>query len=110
MFACVTDTRLATMPLLASCGGGGDSPEATQIAILLHARLSDEAAQFICRNLQLDWAKGGGGLIVRKQIPTYGAENRLCVVTDPLPPPGPCFRRLSSTCPAPPATCGSWPS
>ena len=109
MFACVTDTRPATMPLLGSCGGGGDSPEATQIAILLHARLSDEAAQFICRNLQLDWAKGGGGLIVRKQIPTYGAENRLCAVTDPLPP-GPCFRRLSSTCPAPPASCGSWPS
>ena len=29
-----------------------------------------QAAQYIHDNLKLDWNKGGGGLVVRRQLPT----------------------------------------
>ena len=42
----------------------------TYYAVQLHALCSDEAAQVILDKLKLDWSKGGGGLIVRRQLPT----------------------------------------
>ena len=53
---------------LAMCGGVDSSP--TYYAVQLHRRCEDEAAQFIHDVLRLDWAKHGGGLTVRRQLPT----------------------------------------
>ena len=47
-----------------------DQDAPTYYAVQLHYRCQDEAAQFIHDKLRLDWAKGGGGLIVRRQLPT----------------------------------------
>ena len=42
----------------------------TYYAVQLHALCSDQAAQVILDKLKLDWNKGGGGLIVRRRLPT----------------------------------------
>ena len=64
---CVTDS-MNVLKHWAMCGGEDSSP--TYYAIQLHWKCEDEAAQFIHDKLRLDWAKGGGGLTVRRQLPT----------------------------------------
>jgi len=56
------------MPLLGCRSSDDELP--TYFAIQLHFRCSDQAAQYIHDNLKLDWNKGGGGLVVRRQLPT----------------------------------------
>jgi len=46
------------------------SSNPTYYVILLHQRCTDSASQYIHDQLCMDWAKGGGGLIVRRQLPT----------------------------------------
>jgi len=50
---------------------GCDSPSPTYYLILLHRKCTDAAAQYIHDQLCLDWGKGGGGLTVRRQLPTH---------------------------------------
>ena len=42
-------------------------------------RCSDAAAQFIHDQLSGDWGKGGGGIIVQRQLPTYDFSPYLLV-------------------------------
>lgn len=63
----------------AMCGGEDSSP--TYYAIQLHWKCEDEAAQFIHDKLRLDWAKGGGGLTVRRQLPTSAFPETIFHVT-----------------------------
>lgn len=51
------------------CSDSGTSP--TYYVVLLHRRCTDSAAQFIHDQLGMEWAKGGGGLTVRRQLPTH---------------------------------------
>jgi len=53
----------------------------TYYAVQLHWKCQDEAAQFIHDKLKLDWAKGGGGLIVRRQMPTSAFPETVFHVT-----------------------------
>ena len=52
-----------------ACGGGQDSSP-TYYAVQIHWKCEDSAAQFIHDVLKLDWVKGGGGLVVKRQLPT----------------------------------------
>ena len=49
---------------------GGEAGLPTYYTILLRPGLSDEAAQFIVTKLSQDWERGGGGLVVRRQLPS----------------------------------------
>ena len=49
---------------------GAEASLPTYCAILLRPGLSDEAAQFIVTKLVQDWDRGGGGLVVRRQLPS----------------------------------------
>ena len=55
---------------LLGCSSSSDASLPTYYAVQLHALCSDEAAQVILDKLKLDWNKGGGGLVVRRQLPT----------------------------------------
>ena len=56
------------MNMLGCPGGEADLP--TYCCILLRPGLSDEAAQFIVTRLGEDWERGGGSLVVRRQLPS----------------------------------------
>ena len=49
---------------------GGEADLSTYYCILLRPSLSDEAAQFIVTRLGQDWERGGGGLVVTRQLPS----------------------------------------
>jgi len=57
------------------------SPAPTYFAIVLHKKCSDEAAQVIHDVLVEDWEKGGGGLQVRRQLPTRGFPETILHIT-----------------------------
>jgi len=63
-----------------ACVGGEDSSP-TYYAVQIHWRCEDSAAQFIHDVLKLDWVKGGGGLVVRRQLPTSAFPETVFHVT-----------------------------
>lgn len=64
---------------LATCGGEDSSP--TYYAIEIHSKCEDEAVQFIHNVLKLEWVKGGGGLTIRRQLPTSAFPETVFHVT-----------------------------
>ena len=70
LFITVNSLRASNFRLFLFKVSKMDDLSPTYYAVQLHWKCEDSAAQFIHDVLKLDWAKGGGGLIVKRQLPT----------------------------------------